>query len=479
MLQKDKKCDYHHAAAEWCCTECQRGFCGGCVPHARSGLWGRSGVTCTLCNQPLTFLGSAQKRPAFWTQLSHFFQYPLQTNSLIVIALLSVASFILPGFGLIGVIFGVVLLAVSFKYGFAILEARAANDRESPSWEALMESDEHYLFLQFLVVVAVIGGLLSVLGGANESLGFLLMWVMTLAMPAITILLAIEKSVFAALNPAKLFAFVSRIGWPYILVWLCFQIVSSGPDFILPVLYNVIPSFLVFPFLVLLMLYFWCVSCCMLGYTVYQYQEELGYESSDDEGVLVDEARFDKDKVLAEAYILSRENNVQAAQKRLRPMLDRYKDDSALHEFYHRLLVLLGEKAAIVAHADYILPVLLARREEPLAISIFQETLTRAPDYKVKDVEGAFQMAKTLELRGQKREAMQLLTNLHKIDPQSPVVAPAYLMLAKLFSEFKNDDNQALKILSFVLKKYPNSTAKPEVLKFQAILAGLQEASAG
>lgn len=478
MAKAKKSCKYHHnAAAEWSCVNCDTSFCQSCVPYGHSPLWGSGGPRCLLCNQNLEYLGGSSDKPAFWTMLWHFFQYPLHTNSLIVIFSISIISFLLPMFGFISFGLLIFLFSISVKYSFSILESRANNESEPPSFSSLLEKDEHYLFLKLVAIVFIMFGAAVFLSGDNAGLFQVLNGIITFMLPAITIILAIEKSLTQAINPLNVFSFILRIGWAYLLVWFCYQIVSSGPNFIMPALYNIIPDFLVLPFFVILALYFWFAASCMLGYTVYQYQDVLGHVTIDDEHLEVEQRIFEQKRALAEAYILLRENNLESAKKILRPVLDRYQDEADLHEFYHKILLLEGNKESIGQHADYFIKMLMQQNKEQLAASVYQDTIAKFPAYKVPHVETSFELAKLLEGRGKKDEMMRLLTNLHKVEPTNPLVPQAYLMLARLFSEHKDNDAQAIKILDFILQKYPNSVVKPAAVEYKSMLKQLAQKS--
>ncbi len=468
------ECKYHHhSLSEWVCSNCEINLCKRCVPFGHSSLWGTSGPRCILCNQALEFLGASSEKAAFWTQLFHFIQYPFHTNSLMVIAFVSFFSFMVPFFGFISIGILIFLASITVKYGFKIIESRAHNISEAPSASSLLEKDENYLFLKLMAIMLCLYGGAIFISGDSESLFEILNWSITFVLPAITIILAIEKSFSHAINPVNVIGFIMRIGWAYLLVWFCYQIVSSGPNFIMPALANIIPDFLVFPFFVMIGLYFWFTANCMLGYIVYQYQDVLGHVTIADEELEVDEAEFDKKRVLAEAYILLRENNIESARNTIRPMLDKFKGDKELHDFYHKLILIEKDVESAKAHADFFIDSLLQQGDEQHAATIFQDTLAKIADYRVTNVEYAYHLAQVLESRGRKKETLVLLTNLHKNDPQHPLIAPAYFMLAKLHSEYKNSDEQAKKILEFILAKYPNAEIKPQVLHYHEVLSNL------
>src|SRR5690606_1715989 len=115
--------------------------------------------------------------------------------------------------------------------------------------------------------------------GVNELLGLLVGGFITLAMPASIMLLAVDKSVRRALNPLAQLSLMTALGWPYLLLWFCMQIISAGPYYSFDLLLGVLPDTLVIPMLVAVSVYFTFVLYTMLGYVLFEYQQELGFST--------------------------------------------------------------------------------------------------------------------------------------------------------------------------------------------------------
>src|SRR5690625_7476114 len=66
------------------------------------------------------------------------------------------------------------------------------------------------------------------------------------------------------------------VGWPYLLLWLCTQIISAGPVYLVEGLVEVLPGAIIVPAWGFLMIYVTFVLYTMLGYVLFEYQHELG-----------------------------------------------------------------------------------------------------------------------------------------------------------------------------------------------------------
>src|SRR5690606_17171306 len=220
---------------------CQANYSEKCIPAGHSHHWGKRGPRCIRCETELHYLGNATDAKPFWQMLPHFFSYPLHRNSLTVIGLLALLSILMMGF-IFSVIFFLFGLSILVKYGLTIIECRGRGKVEPPNLSDVLGPDENSLFLRqmalmFLLMLAVYGAYTL-----NSSLGFVVSLFVTFAMPASIMLLAVDKSVRRALNPLAQISLMLAVGWPYLLLWLCIQIVSAGPMYLSELLLFLLPD---------------------------------------------------------------------------------------------------------------------------------------------------------------------------------------------------------------------------------------------
>lgn len=453
--------------AVWICDGCQTQYGEKCIPAGRSHHWGKLSPTCIRCNSALRYLGSATGAKPFWQNLPHFFAYPLHPNSLLVIGLLSLGAVLL-GSGWLSLILLLFGLAVVVKYGFAIIEHRGTGSTTAPEVMAVLSGDEHHLFLKFVAVIILMGAIVGVSAQFGEIVAVVVAGFVTLAMPACIMILAVEKSVGRAINPMAQLSLMLAVGWPYLLLWLCTQIISAGPVYLVEGLVEVLPEAIIVPALVFLMIYFTFVLYTMLGYVLFEYQHELGFANVDDDSEdELDQAAFEKAKALGEVTVLVRDGKYTPAREALRRALDIVPDDIELHQHYHKLLMLLDDQRALGNHCEYFLGLLKRNNQLGSGTAVLLEVQSRIPDYQLDDTALAVELAGLLRRQGQHKAVLRLFHNRHKTKPSDPLLPAAYLQVAKVFVEYLNDDAKALAIIQFVLKKMPHCEEREQYLQLQ------------
>src|SRR5690606_19803372 len=60
---------------------------------------------------------------------------------------------------------------------------------------------------------------------------------------------------------------------------------------------------------------------------------------------------------------------------------------------------------------------------------------------------------------------VRLFHNLHKTRGNDLHLPAAYLMVARIFHEYLNDDAKAKALVEFLLKKYPQAVQKPQLVQ--------------
>lgn len=456
--------------AVWICDSCQTQYGEKCIPAGRSRHWGKLGPSCIRCNGDLRYLGSATGAKPFWQKLPHFFVYPLHLNSLLVIGLLSLGA-VMVGSGMLSLILVLFGMAVVVKYGFAIIEQRGTGSTTPPEVMAVLSGDEHHLFLKFIAVMILMGAIVAVSAQFGPVVALAVAAFLTLAMPACIMILAVEKSVFRAVNPLAQLQLMLTVGWPYLLLWLCTQIISAGPVYVVQGLVMVLPEAVIVPALVFIMVYFTFVLYTMLGYVLFEYQHELGFANFEDEndGEL-DQAAFERARALGEVTVLIRDGKYAEARQVLRKALDVVPDDVELHQHYHKLLMLLDDRSALGNHCEYFLGLLKRNNQLGSGTAVLLDVQGRSPGFQLDDTALALEVVDLLRRQGQHKAVLRLFHNRHKTKPDDPLLPAAYLHVAQVFFEYLNEDAKALAIIQFVLKKFPHCAEREQYMQLhQAI----------
>lgn len=470
----DTNCHYHPTDfASWQCQACDKNTCNSCTPAGHSEHWGIKGPKCVMCNRSLEYLGSATGAKPFWQAVPNFMLYPLQLNVLLLIVLMAGASKFM-GMGLMSLFVGLFMAAVLVKYGFAIIEARGMGETRAPGVAAVIEGDSDHLFLKQIAVLLVMGVVSGLAFRMGELVGLAASLFMTLALPASMILLAVGKSVRRAVSPTALISMMLTIGLPYLLLWFCVQLISSGPVYAMEPMAELLPEGWIIPALVAMSLYFSIVTYCMLGYVLFQYQHELGYVQPGCEGEDISDADFIRDRALAEVTILVHEQQYEQARNLLRAALDQVKDERQLHEKYHRLLMLLEDETSLKNHANYYVDLLLRFAQVGKSADIFLDVQNRIADFQLNNLQHACRVAEMLQSQGKPKQLVRSLLNIHKQHTGDPELPRAYLLVARTLMESLGQDAKAEQLLRFLVKQYPSSPYLPEV---KELLGQLQAVS--
>jgi len=457
--------------AQWRCNQCGTLYGKTCIPAGHSRHWGHNQPACIRCTKPLNYLGNATDAKPFWQKLAHFFAYPLQSQSLLVMALITVLNTFLNS-GFIGVVASLFSFAVIIKYGFAIITERGKGSSTAPDLAQVIGGDSEHLFLRQMLFMFVMALAVVFAGRVTPLLGLVVLAFFTLALPASIMMLAVDKSVRRALNPMALTSLMLTVGWPYWLLWFCCQCILAGPYIIASVVIGDaehgpagVGTFLAINFITV---YFSVVFYTMLGYVLFQYQHELGYNPDNEDDSDLSHDDFIKARVLGEVAMLVSDQKYQQARHSLRSALDAVKDDTQLHQRYHKLLMLLEDDDALSNHGEYLIGLLMAERQTAHAVSVVLDIQSRLPAFKLTQTDTALTLAKLMVAQGHYRNAVRLLHNLHKHQPNDRLIPAAYLLVARTLSEFLGDAKNANAIVRYTLSQYPDCQERQE---FKTLLA--------
>ena len=446
-------CHYHPGEpAKWHCGECQMHYCTRCMPDADTR---QRRALCPRCSKAMRYLGAATEVVPFWQRVGAFFRYPFHTDPLIVIAICTLVPLIAPP-NLIGLLIWIVLALALFKYTYAVINHTAEGHLKPPPVAVAFTGSGFNIVILQLLVFVLMGGLVgaaAMIGG--PILMMLALAFAVLALPASIMVLAMERSVGAAVNPMNLAVLISRIGTPYFLLYgyLILLTLASGAaqDFAV----NHFPMWVAQPLAGFLNSTFTLILFHMLGYLLFQYQEELGFASDlqDEEGITENHqrdrsSRFDADldmnlkdgnydrvhSMLLEALKNDRDNPVRVGQ--LYQLLTARNDARELYRFHPRIMAWL------------------AARQDGDGLNRLVETLqTLEPGFKLEDPELAVTCANTLYHRGHPKTAIRLLQDFHKRFPNSDQLAPAYLIVAQALANGLQQWEKASAFLAFIQKR--------------------------
>lgn len=446
-------CHYHPGdPAKWHCGECQMHYCSRCMPDADTRQ--RRGL-CPQCSKAMRYLGAATEVVPFWHRVGAFFRYPFHTDPLIVIAICTLVPILAPA-NLIGILIWLVLALALFKYTYAVINHTAEGHLKPPAVSvAFTGTGFDIVALQFLVFV-LMGGLVFTAGMIGGPLLMMLaLAFVVLALPASIMVLAMERSVGAAVNPMNLAMLISRIGAPYFLLYgyLILLTLASGAaqDFAM----THFPLWVSQPLAGFLNSTFTLILFHMLGYLLFQYQEELGFASDLQDGADGQDnhqrdrsARFD-----ADIDMNLKDGNYDRVQSMLKEALKRDRDNGQRIGQLYQLLTARNDVPELYRYHPRLLTWLADHNDGDGMAALLHSLQNAEPQFRLDDPELAVRCARTLYHRGHFKLALRLLQDFHKRFPDSKQLAQAYLLVAQTLANGLNQWEKATAFLTFIQKR--------------------------
>ncbi len=435
----------------------------------------------------------------FWQRIHRFFTLPLDRAVLMRIAGLAVAgviAFALFFLGALGVLAGLAgilaVFVIGARYGFKIIE-RSSRGFLQPGDYPLSDEDlvSPYLPYKYVAMNFVFGlvlGLAALLTGGSEFFT-LVVWLalFVVVMPAATMRLVITGSLRSALNPAELVALMQRIGKPYAALAafvFCADLCRTYGMAALAVAGGLgagalgmaggATTAIGFGGVALLFFmwvgfwYFTYVICALIGYAMYQYADtlEISVVGPGEERVRsVARSRSGDPRTRTRDALIGQmiaAGEIKDAIGLLAEDLRDRPNDLALHGRYHRLLVADGDAAAIESHADQYMTLLVKSQNWREALELHEDTVTRRPDWTMREVGNIVPLAQAAFRAGNPKVAGRLVRAFDRKHPNHPDIPRAYLLGAQLMADYGNQPEDAKRILRYLVKHHAGDPAAVE-----------------
>lgn len=416
----------------------------------------------------------------FWNRMPRFFLYPLTPPGLYVLLVLAVANATVldvmqaGGFGFVtGLIVSVVAAVFSIKYGYDILERTANGHTLPPRLDRETLLDGYELPFKQIAVLILLGlaawVMAIILPPALTFVGFIIYGIAVAALfPAIVMTLALERSVFAALNPATLFGIAFRIGWPYFAVLGLLFLLNGGAGTVMSLFGQELPlaaqAFLSTFFQNL----FFFTMMNLMGYLIFQYHDRVGYapdtlaDADDGWGELLDPVDEDIEG-----------GNYESAAQRLRSLIREHPDHAIeLRQQRHQVLKLTDDEDAQVDNAGTLLSELIDANRLREATEVFIDITDIDPGLRPARETDYEPLMNMLVQRGEYRRAVRMANGFHKDFPESPFIPPLYLEVARIFSDFLQQPDKARQVADFLIKRFPDHPAAGRAQALRDALTG-------
>jgi hypothetical protein len=432
-------CKYHPVeAATYHCTNCQTYNCDDCCQFANRTSY----ADCYKCGSELTRLGVSNNVTPFWRRLQESFAYPVNFDTIFLIvglAVLSAFARYIPFSFLIYLL----LTSALLKYSFSCLETTSQGVMKAPDVSQAYGGG-FGIALQVMLMVIVI---LIVIWLSSYFLGNMFASIITIVLiagfPAMMINFAMTENVFQALNPMNMLNMMGAIGLPYGLL-LGFLMIMSGSVGVISQFVSVEFSLISSIFQSIVSNYYMIVIFHMMGYMIYQYQDELGIDDSH----IIREDKPQKTVLqdnLCHIDILLKEGDLDQVLTMYNEVISANPNEKGLKSKFFELLVSTKSIDQLTEFApkyfDYLIQ---SDRYELLSIS-YKRVLNVDPKFTPTTAEQRFKLAQICHQRGDSKSVIRLVNGLHKKHSDFNKLPEAYEIMASALDNLPNMQVQAQK----------------------------------
>lgn len=435
-------CKYHPlSGATWRCPACRVNLCDTCCNDGDE----RAGARCFLCDSALESLGSANTVQPFWRHLKQAFRFPLSMPALGLIIFLSVLTVIasaIPTLLLVSVPLYLFSVGAMLKYCFMCLESTALGKMTPPD---VMESYQGGIQMLFeLIILSVVFGFLIAM--AFSYLGMLvggLLLLITLGVyPAILIRYAYSHSMLDALNLFAAIRLVISIGLPYgLLIVFIFIMISSvgllnrlSAEY-LPFAYSFLETFIANYYLV--------VVFHLMGYMVFQYQDELGFAARIDDEEDEKKQRTEIDLLRINMDLLLKEGDYEKLVKLYHQAFKRYPAETTFYDRYFEMLLAASHGPLLQEFGSLYFEALVRQKRQDRLTLVLRQILQRVPDYLPESPSARLQLAQQLNEQGDCYLAARMLTGMPAEYPEFAQLRDAYKLFLELLKYVPELNEQA------------------------------------
>lgn len=413
---------------------------------------------------------SATSHPEpFWQRLRAITLYPLRGPALYSLITLTLCTLlgILPG---IGWILALVTWVAIYRYSFEILRETANGRMESPE-HTLGSSDGTVIrLLALMILMGIFVVLMAVLFG--PVIGLLSLAAVVFLQPGCVISLAMDGSLRTAANPATPITLASRIGWPYLAAFGLLFVIQASALTAGKWLHAWMPPIIGDLTLTFFSIWGLFAAFHLLGYLVYQYHAELGFEPA---GMPEALSRRDPDQsLLDEAERLVREGHPDNALETLRGTVRSRAVGLPVHELYQRLLRRAGRPDELREHTRHYINRLVMEKQERKALALLREALDADPAFTPMQQDHAVMLAERARLAGQFQLCADALQAMLQAWPKADDAPQWALQAALLLAERHGRDADARKLLESALQRCDDPEQQR---KLQAAMKALDAAT--
>jgi len=333
------------------------------------------------------------------------------------------------------------LTSALLKYSFSCLDNTSHGVMKAP------DVTDAYgggfgLALQVIFMVIAVSSVIWVTGYfLGSMLASIVAIILIAGFPAMMINFAMTENILEALNPLKMLNLMSSIGLPYGLL-LAFIMIMSGS---IGVISQFIPADFSIVSLSLQSMvtnYYIIVIFHIMGYMIYQFQDELSFESSTIHGSDKPQ-RSVLQKNLSHIDILLKEGEFDEGIKLYSELTKTYPEDNKIKSDYFELLLATRSIEQLNIFAPkYLDNLVTINREDTISLN-YKRILKVNPQFKLVTIDQRIKLAKICSQKGDSQSVIKLVNGLHKDYPGDKNLVKAYELMHKALLNLPNLKAQA------------------------------------
>ncbi|UTA47801.1 B-box zinc finger protein [Simiduia sp. 21SJ11W-1] len=425
-------CQYHPlSAATFHCDHCAHFLCDHCVDHSKMP------ERCIHCGGKLESLGASNSAEPFWRRLQQAFRYPLASQSLtliVVVSLLTSALSVLP----FAIAIYLIATGAMMRYSFACLENTAQGKLTAPDITHAYEGGVVLLFQLLAIVVVMTAVVIGIEMAISEGLAKLVGVLFVLGFPAVIILFAINQSWLEAINPASILRLILAIGLPYgVLLGLILVMTASVSvlheiigtvDFLAAFLQSAVSNF------------YTVVVFHIMGYMIFQYQAELGFTARAEDGEALERSEMELHN--ARIDIALKEAQYNKVVDLFAEANSKFPDQASYYLRCFDYLCNVNLPERLSRFAPHFFDFLFKSERKEQVYPSYKRLLRALPGYQPEAPRLRHLLAEQCYSNGDARSTLKLLNGLHKQAPDYPRLVAAYELMCEALADMPNMGKQ-------------------------------------
>ncbi|SFH78935.1 hypothetical protein SAMN04515618_103110 [Collimonas sp. OK307] len=429
----------------------------------------------------------------FWQRLPQFFLYPMQQQLIwrpVLYALVGSGLWVLgrsgddDGFSpvilIVAVLVGIGLSIDLMRQAFRILEQTSLGNLRYADFD---EPDDMHKMTPYKLyfVMLVQGFFIAIMADIHPFLGLLGSAVVNLMLPASIMVLGHTHSFSDAINPFNVFKMIKACGWPYLALWAFGFILSQCAPVTVMLFLGKVPITLLIALSIFACAYFTLVGFNLMGYTMYQYHQEIGY--SPDRNFEINALASSRqnrplsdDEILAQQIgTLVRDGDINMAIEMVWEELRYDQFNAQLSGHYAKLLMLKGDKSKQLEYAPRHLFALARSGKSGRIGDSWRQARLLDPEFKIDNPDHVLEIAAAAASVREHQIALEIVSGFHKRAAHHKDVPAALVLAGKLLSDHLRQDTRALSLFNHVIAQWPTNPAASEAQQYKDVIERLMQ----